>query len=396
MMQTLRIAVAGAGSRPGCRTWGYLAVIRKLGHMLDLCAVCDLSEERAKAAAYEYGIPTTYTDFETMLHHEQPDILFRLTPTDSCVGICVRAAELGCHVLSEIPIAPTRPMADRIIDACRAAGVKLEIAENVWLWPQERLKRRIVESELLGDLVHARLTYPCGSYHGFNAIRMIIDQEPVRVLGYANRTEVAPTTDYAGNPMSSAFWESATIEFPTLTCLYEMPPKNRAWRRQWDIEGTKGYLQGDELFLYERSGEQRYPIEWVYDSDQVLREVRVNTEPPVTWANPYAEQGISDMDDIAKATLLESIYQAVTHNAEPLYGWENARRDQELAIAVRESDLRGNVWIDLPLTEITEVEERIHAAFRTRYGYDPIDDIDAQLRAEYDRNAVMWKVMGWL
>jgi predicted dehydrogenase len=199
--------------------------------------------------------------------------------------------------------------------------------------------------------------------------------------------------------MTSAFWESATLEFPGFTCLYEMPPKNRAWRRQWDIEGTQGYLVGDDLFLYEEGKEQRYPIEWVYEGEgdrRSLREVRVNTDPPVAWPNPYAEYGVSDMGDIAKAALLESIYRAVAEDAEPIYGGRNARRDQEIAVALRESDLRGNVWMDLPLTEATEVERRLHDEFRRRYGCDPVEDIDAQLAAPYDRNAAMWKVVGWL
>jgi predicted dehydrogenase len=336
---------------------------------------------------------------QQMIRAETPDIIFRLAPTDSCVGISVRAAEIGCHVLTEIPIAPTLPMADRIIRACEENHVKLEVAENVWLWPQERLKRRIVEAGLLGDIVHARLTYPSGTYHGMNGVRMIVGQEPTRVLGYSSRAKMTPTTDYGGSPMTSAFWESAILEFPGFACLYEMPPKNRAWRRQWDIEGTKGYLVGDDLFLYEQGREQRYPIEWVHDGEgdrRSLREVRVNTDPPAAWENPYAQYGVSDMDDIAKAALLESIHRAVAQDAEPIYGAPNARRDQEIAIALRESDLRGNVWIDLPLTEVTEVERRIHDEFRLRYGCDPVEDIDAQLGAQYDRSAVMWKVLGWL
>jgi predicted dehydrogenase len=277
--------------------------------------------------------------------------------------------------------------------------VQLEVAENVWLWPQERLKRKLVEAGMLGEIVHARLTYPCGTYHGFNGVRMVVGADPVRILGYSGRTKMRATTDYGGKPMDSASWESAVVQFPGFTCLYEMPPKNRAWRRYWDIEGTHGYLVADDLYLYENGVEKHYAIEWVYSGEgdaRVLQEVRVNTDPPVSWPNPYAGHGVSDMDDIAKAALLDSIYQAVAQSVEPIYGWQNALCDQEIAIALRESDLRGNVWLDLPLSGPTGVEGRIHQAFRERYGCDPVNDIDAQLAAEYDRDAVMWGVVGWL
>ncbi len=398
-MPKLRIASVGAGSEPGCRTWQYLAVIKQLDDLYDLCAVCDRDAGRAQAAAEAYGIPARHTDLEEMIRAEKPDVIIRLAPTDSCVGVCVRAAEMGCHVINEIPIAPTLPMADAIIDACRRNHVKLEIAENVWLWPQERLKQEIVRAGLIGRPVHSRLTYPCGSYHGINGIRMILGQEPRRAQGYAARAEMVPAIDYGGSPAHSSWWEAGVIEFADLACLYELPPKNRPWRRNWDIEGMNGALTGDLLLLYEDGREQPYPFESVtaeVNGQTVLEALRVNTDPPVEWRNPYARYGISDGDDIAKAAILESMYCAAAQDADPVYGWENARRDHELWVAVRESAVRGGEWVELPLREVTAIEERIHDEFRRRYNCDPVTDIDAQLRASYDRNPVMWGVAGWL
>ncbi len=399
-MTKLRIAAIGAGSMPRSRSRAYFGVITKLTDMYELCAVCDHDAARAKAAAQAYGVAATYTDVEEMLRGEQPDVALRLTPTDSCVCMCTKAAEHGCHVLTEIPIAPTLPMADAIIDACERNGVKLEVAENVWLWPQERLKRQIVEAGLLGTLTHARLVYPCGSYHGFNGIRMIIGAEPERVLGYAGEAALLPTTSYGGEPMTEAFWETGVVEFPDgVACLYEMPPKGREPRRLWEIEGTHGYLAGDELVLYEEGREVRYPIEWVereQDGEPLLECVRINTDPPVAWHNPYARYGISAMDDVAKAAILESMYRAVIDDAEPAYGARNARRDQELCIAVRESARQGSVWMTLPIESPTALEQRLHDEFQRRYGCHPVNDIDAQMAVAFDRISVMWTVAGWL
>ena len=405
-MSRLSIACIGAGSERGARTWGFLNVIKQLHEMYELCAIVDMSEERLRAAAEEYGVAGRYTDMEEMVRAEKPDVILRVTPTDSSLAVCVRAAELGCHVISEIPIDFSLARADAIVAACRDNGVKLEIAENVWLWPQERLKRKIIEAGLIGEPIHARLKYPCGSYHGFNAIRMILGQEPTRVLGYGGTVPVKPLPAYGGGMMSEVQWDGGVLEFPGgMKCLFEMPPKKPVWERNWDIVGTHGYLSGEHLYIYKEghfhgSGtEEHYPIESVHtelDGEQVLEAVRVETDPPVVWENPYARYHISETDDIAKAAILESMYRAVTEDTAPRYGGENARRDQELCIAIKESAWRGSEWIDLPLREVTSVEQRLHEEFEKRYGCDPIDDIEAQLRVKYTRLSVMWTVAGWL
>ena len=129
---------------------------------------------------------------------------------------------------------------------------------------------------------------------------------------------------------------------------------------------------------------------------RVLQAVRVNTDPVVEWVNPYIRYGISGTDDIAKAAILESMYRAVVDGQPLRYGAENARRDQELVIATKESAWRGSEWVSLPLSKITRVEQRIHEVFREMYGCDPLGDVGTQLRARYSRLSAQWTVAGWL
>ena len=428
-MTRLRIACVGAGSAVGARSSGFMQVINQLHDMYDQCAVMDLSEENARAAAEAFGIPRVYTDLDEMLEKDKPDVIVRLTPTDSTVAVVTRAAEHGCHVLNEIPVATTLPQADAIIAVCAEHNVKLEVAENVWVWPRERLKQMIVQAGLIGEVTHCRLKYPCGAYHGFSAIRKLVGAEAERVLGYDGRVPVVNMLSYGGEPMGETMWDGGVIKFPGhVRCLFEMPPKRPVWRHAWDIEGTKGFLgavagvvdgakglrHGEALVLDDpetlqqltddfQSGtgepERQYPIEWVYgerNGQKTLECVKVNTTPPVVWENPYAKYGIHEDDGVAKATYLESLYWAVVEDRPLVYGAENARRDQELWIALRESAWQGSRWIDLPLQEITSVEEAMHEEFRRRYGCDPIADVDAMLKVTYDRTPVMWTVAGWL
>lgn len=409
-MRRLRIAVVGVGQAQGARSGGHLDVIARLSDKYQLCAFCDMDVERLRQAGEQYGVKALYTDLDNMLAQEAPDVAYRLTPTDSTTMVCLKVAEAGVHLINEIPIATTLAQADAIIDACRRNGVKQEIAENVWLWPEEQLKQRIVQAGLLGEITFVRLKYPCGAYHGFNAIRMILGAEPERVLGYCGEVPVQPQLSYGGTPMDRCFFELGVFEFPNgVRCSYEMPPKGRVWRRNWDVEGTHGQLYGDKLILLQSDAdsdghdrphrEVEFPIRSVVeetDGQPVLKELRVDTDPPVVWENPYAAYGLSAADDVAKAEILMSMYRAVTEDVEPRYGAENGRRDLEMWIAVRESGIRGSEWIEFPLDQPTEIERRLTDAFRDRYGADPVEDVDRLTQTPFTRLSVMWSVAGWL
>jgi hypothetical protein len=252
----------------------------------------------------------------------------------------------------------------------------------------------------LGNITHARLTYASGAYHGFNAIRMILGSEPQRALGYAQAVETLPYNNYGGQPETRRWWESGIIEFENdVTCLFEMPPAPGARGSHWEVEGTRGYLSGSELVLFQNGRRARFPFRDVYeeiDGEKTLAAVCADTDPPIVWENPFKRYKISNADDLAKASILHSLHRAVTEDVEPAYGAANARRDMELWIALRESALRGSVWLDLPLAEETEIERRIHAEYLRRYGADPVHETDKLLRAPFNRLSVMWTVAGWL
>lgn len=399
-MSTLRLAVVGVGAFETSRARGYLATMKKLTDLYTLCALCDQSEESLQAAGERFGVAARYTDVEKMLAVERPDVVFVLVPTDGQTVVALTAARRGCHVITEIPYALTLAYGDALAQACRESGVKWEVAENVWLWPQERLKRQIIEAGLLGKITHARLTYASGAYHGFNAMRMMLGSEPLRALGYAQVVDTLPYLNYGGQPETTRWWESGIIEFAHgVTCLFEMPPAPGARGSHWEVEGTQGYLSGSELVLFQNGGRARFPSRDVYeevDGEKTLAAVCVDTDPPIVWENPFKRYKISNADDIAKASILRSLHRAVTENVEPAYGAANARRDMELWIALRESALRGSVWLDLPLTEQTAIEHRIHDAYLRRYGADPVKETERLLRAPFNRLSVMWTVAGWL
>jgi len=403
-MKVLRIAVIGVGAFEDSRARSYLKAIGKFPDSYVLCALCDRNEQQLRDAGSMFGVQALYTDAEEMLTEERPDIAFALVPTDGQSIVALTAARHRCNILTEIPFAITLPIGDAIAKACMDNNVKWEVAENVWLWPHERLKRQIVEAGVLGKITHARLWYTSGPYHGFNAIRMILGSEAKRVLGYAQKVETLPYTSYGGQRDEMSWWEGGVIEFEGgVTCLYEKPPKGGPHGSHWEVEGTKGFLYGngmrDELVLYKDGGHMRCEFEDAYeqiDGERILASVRVKTEEPMIWQNPFKHYKISEFDDVAKASILSSMHRAVSEHVGPEYSAVNARRDMEIWFAIRESARHDSTWVDLPLRSVTELEHHIHDEYVRTYDHDPIKETPNLLRSQFNRLSIMWTIAGFL
>lgn len=386
----LRIAIAGCGRGRG-QIWP--ATVRKLTDLYELCAMAEPVAERAAENQQRWGVPV-YQDLEALLAEESPEVVLAAVPTDAYHVVAGLAARHGVHIISEIPVAPTRPIADFMIGAAAEAGVKIEVAENVYRWASERLKQRIVAAGLLGHIIHARLWYTCGSYHGFNAIRVLLGAEARRVLGHYASLPGPYYMDYVGETIPERAWESAVVEFESgARCLYEMPPAGPRGN-VWEIEGTEGALMGDELWLGVGGTYERYPFEWEWTEEgsaKVLDSVRVDTAPPIVWKNPYKCYGVADNDEVARVDILSGFHCAVTEDRPAEYPPERAWRDQGIWIGLRESALSGNRWVDLPLRCVTAFEQMLQAEYLTLYGR-PWDDLEGLARTAFPRGGVRWTV----
>ena len=403
-MAQLRIAIVGVGAYESSRAREYLATIQKLKDLYSICAICDRNQKSLEEAGTQFQVACRYSNFEKMLFIEKPDVVFVLVPTDGQIVFALTAARQKCHLITEIPYSLTLDFGDAVAEACDQNGVKWEIAENVWHWPNEQLKQKIVRKGLLGKITHARLWYKSGSYHGFNAIRMILNSEPTQVLGFAKELDMQSYDSYGGQQESKIWWENGVIEFENdVTCLYESSSASGKWGNHWEIEGTEGYLSGNELVLH--SDRTTYPFEETYDQiggERVLAAIGIGQSTsssnfdPILWENPFKQYGISVADDVAKASILYSLHQAVTTGANLEYGRRHARRDMELWITLRKSAGLNNIWIDIPLTKPTDLEKRLRSEYIKNYGGDPVTDTADLLQSSFRRLSVMWSVAGWL
>jgi predicted dehydrogenase len=126
----LRVAVIGAGAR----AQDHLAAIARMPQYWQLSGVCDARPDRAQAASEQHGVPA-FGDPLQLLSDTRADAVLVIVPPDGHHPLVLAAAERGVHVMTEVPISISLPLADLMIEACRRSHVVLEVAENVWRRP---------------------------------------------------------------------------------------------------------------------------------------------------------------------------------------------------------------------------------------------------------------------
>ncbi|HEX5414922.1 MAG TPA: Gfo/Idh/MocA family oxidoreductase, partial [Chloroflexota bacterium] len=314
-MRQLTIAIAGAGSRAA----QHLDTLALLGDHYRVVAISDPRADRVANAAARFRA-AAFEDPVRMLDEARPDALFIVVPPDGHHPLTIAAAERGIHVLSEVPISITLPLADRMIDAGRRAGVVLEICENVPRLPKERLKREVIQQGLLGEILLARLQYASGAYHGISAVRRLLPGRATRVWGFRRTLPALSPVEFSGLVQDTQDWEFGFFSFgevaegsgaePTEVArlLYEQPPRPGA-RNSWEVVGTRGRMTDLVINLLQdqpddKRREVSYPISYETaprpGGGETLLRALIATDPPVIWENPHAHLGLpAGPDDVA-------------------------------------------------------------------------------------------------
>lgn len=149
---TLKVALVGCGriSR------NHFEAIEKV-EGLELSAVCDSVQDRARAAGEEQGVKwfTTYAD---MLKSADADAVAICTPSGLHAAQGISAAKAGKHVITEKPMAITLEQADGLVQACDDADVRLFVVKQNRLNPSVQLLKRAVDKNRFGRIYLANTT----------------------------------------------------------------------------------------------------------------------------------------------------------------------------------------------------------------------------------------------
>jgi len=151
--KNLRVGVVGGG---GAAYW-HMSSMRKIGN-IEVAAICDENEARARRAAKAFHIKSAYADLSEMLVKEKMDVVDICAPPQTHPALAARAMGAGCHVLTEKPMALTIKEADEMIGAARANQVQLCVVHNELFMPVVIKARAMVSEGVVGDVVGVSIT----------------------------------------------------------------------------------------------------------------------------------------------------------------------------------------------------------------------------------------------
>jgi predicted dehydrogenase len=112
----------------------------------EVVAVASATEEHARGFAERHGLRRWFSDYRKMYEMPDLDLVVLGLPNDLHCDATLAAAGAGKHVVCEKPLCLSLAEADRMIEACRRANVKLMYAEELCFTPKYvRLKQLIDE-----------------------------------------------------------------------------------------------------------------------------------------------------------------------------------------------------------------------------------------------------------
>jgi predicted dehydrogenase len=131
----------------------------------EIMAVASPTPTHVKALAEQFHIPQSFTDYRQLLARPDVDMVVVGVPNDLHCQVAVDAAAAGKHVVMEKPLCLNLTQADRMISACKRAGVKLMYAEQLCFVPKYVRLKQLLDSGALGKPTMIRQVEKHGGPH---------------------------------------------------------------------------------------------------------------------------------------------------------------------------------------------------------------------------------------
>jgi len=147
-MQKVKVAILGGGFITDIHMESYHRFVPEA----TVTAVYTRKAEKAKAFAEKYHIPEWYDDIDTLLKKADCDVVDICLPNYLHAEATLKAAAAGKHIIIEKPLSVTLEEADKMIAACKKAGVKLMYAEELCFAPKYERARHMVKEGAIGDI----------------------------------------------------------------------------------------------------------------------------------------------------------------------------------------------------------------------------------------------------
>ncbi len=249
-MATERVVVVGAG---GISAAWFKAL---KAEDVQVAAVVDLRPEQAakRIAEFELVGAEAATDMAAMIDKHKPDFVIDLTIPEAHCQVTCRAMEMGCHVVSEKPMAATLEQAREMVATAERTGRMYMVSQSRrWVDKHEAVSRAIRE-KMLGRLTTINCDFYIGAHFGGFRDEMdspLILDMAIHHFDLARYMSGAdPVSVYAHEFNPAGSWYKGDV---SASCIFEMTDGVVfTYRGSWCSEGFHTSWNGDWRFITDR------------------------------------------------------------------------------------------------------------------------------------------------
>jgi predicted dehydrogenase len=246
-----------------------------LASAVEVVGLVDLDPAVATALAAEFGLGHAYIgrDLAGVIEATQADMVFDVVVPSARFDVVSTALKLGCHVLSEKPLATSMEEAKALLALAAETGRVHAVVQNRRFISGVRRLRRAVEEGLIGDISGIHCDFFIGPHfggfreamdnvllldmaiHTFDAARFVSGKSPLSV--YCVETNPSGSWYAHGASANAIFRLSGGAVF-TYRGSWCAEGRRTSWEGAWRLVGSKGMItwDGEEGFEATVAGDE--------------------------------------------------------------------------------------------------------------------------------------------
>ncbi|MBT6620539.1 MAG: Gfo/Idh/MocA family oxidoreductase [Gemmatimonadetes bacterium] len=310
----------------------------------ELVAGVNRGRKKLDAFGQRFGVEALYHDYQQMLAEVQPDICIVATHPElhaEMVEGCAKAPSTKA-IICEKPMALSLAECDRMIAACQAGNILLQINHNRRWNPEWVLAKKLLDEGAIGELNHIYCYMdggkPSPTWRSENEGPLLHDFTHYFDLMdlYAGEVEwLSGMAEQRSRPWAVEDFSAAMMKFRNgstgLICGAEL---TKYTDHAFELRGTTGLIRMDaeQVHLFQCKVSMSEPdsgFEW-----SALEEVAVERPAP---CSSYVE---------ALAELINALEDKGTLRSDGAVG----RRSLEMVMAIYQSQLEGNNPVRFPVS----------------------------------------------
>jgi len=278
---------------------------------------------------YNLDGKTIFKSLDEALRSVQADGIINVTPPQFHKTVSVTALNAGIRVLSEKPLAGTRPDALAIVEAANRTGVLHMVTQNYrYSVPTQTLKRVLTEAGM-GEIGSAHVEFFKGPHfggfreemaypliidmaiHHFDLMRFLLDSDPISVFGRSWNPAWSWFKGDASASVTLTFANRVTVSYNGSWCSQG---RETPWNAHWRFECANGVV--------------------ALHDDQVYTQL--------TGREPVLVEPVQ-MERTGQAYLLQEFYEAVAQGKAPVTTCQDNIKSLGIVFDVVESFATGQV-----------------------------------------------------